>query len=61
MGLCLVPFLSTSAQLFFDVVQVKSRLAAGCNQGRLDPSILNPARDRAAGDPEFSGQLAACD
>ena len=62
MGLLLVLLLQLPlTQLFFDVVQVKSRLAAGCNQGRLDPSILNPARDRAAGDPEFSGQLAACD
>ena len=41
--------------------EVEPGLAAGRNQGRLDPSILNPARDRAAGDPEFSGQLAACD
>jgi hypothetical protein len=61
MGLCLVPFLSTSAQLFLDVVQVEPGLAAGRNQSRLNPTVLNPARDRAAGDPEFSGQLAACD
>lgn len=62
MGLLLVLLLQLPlTQLFFDVVQVEPGLAAGCNQGRLDPTVLNPARDRAAGDPEFSGQLAACD